>query len=228
MGFCTNCGTKLEDTQRFCTSCGASQVTSEQAAPTAATSDAAAAPGLAPATQVQPAQSAGPKSGGALKIVLIILGVLVLLGLIAGGAIAYIGYRASKSIRVDANGNATVETPWGKVSTGQDNGKIAEQLGVPLYPGAKQLEGSGEVSFGDNLSFGNAEFETSDSLDKVEQFYRKRLPNAKISAVDEEQRAIAATTNKTMVTISLERSGDKTIIRIVKAAASGSGTGSSE
>jgi hypothetical protein len=35
-----------------------------------------------------------------------------------------------------------------------------------------------------------------------------------------------ATTSKSMVTISLERSGDKTIIRIVKAAASN--TGSSE
>jgi hypothetical protein len=183
----------------------------------------------APAAQsheTQPVQPVPPKGGGgALKIILIIVGILVLLGLIAGSVIAYIGYRASRAVRVDANGNTTVETPWGKVSTNNDTEKIARELGVPVYPGAKQLDGSGAVAFGDNLSFGNAEFETGDSLEKVQQFYKQQLPKAIITPVDENQCAIQAVTSKSMVTISLERADDKTIIRMVKAAANAPGAG---
>lgn len=226
MGFCTNCGTKLDDGQRFCTSCGAQQGNSAPVATTAIAPKAAAAPSPAPVAQQQPIQPATTNSGGgALKIILIVVGVLVLLGLIAGGVVAYIGYRASRAIKVDENGKATsIETPWGKVSTKQDVKKAAEQLGVEVYPGATAVEGSGAVSFGDNLSFGNAEFETSDSLDKVEQFYKKQLPKGAFVPVDENQRTMLASTSKSMVTISLERSGDKTIIRIVKASASSNGS----
>lgn len=225
MGFCTNCGTKLDDAQQFCTSCGARQGDSAPVATAPVATSAAAAPSPAPVAQAQPIQPATTNSGGgALKIVLIIVGVLVLLGVIAGGVVAYIGYRASKAIKVDENGKATsIETPWGKVSTNQDVNKAAEQLGVAVYPGATALEGSGAVSFGDNLSFGNAEFETSDSLDKVEQFYKNQFPKGTFIPVDENQRTMMAGTSKAMVTLSLERSGDKTIIRIVKASAADTG-----
>lgn len=170
--------------------------------------------------QVKPIQPVASKSGGgALKIVLIIVAIVVGLGIISAGVAGYLAYRASKAFHVTEDGS-TVTTPWGNVSSNTDAGKVAAELGVEVYPGAKALEGASVASFG-NVSFGSAEFETSDAIDKVEAFYKNRFPKSTMSASTETDRTLMVVTDKGWVTVVLEPLDSGTRIKIAKTAASG-------
>jgi zinc-ribbon domain len=72
--FCNNCGNKLEAGVKFCAQCG--QTTTNAPAPAV--------------QQVAPAPAGG---GGAIKIILIIFGVIGFCMLLAAGSCFYIGYR---------------------------------------------------------------------------------------------------------------------------------------
>ncbi len=77
-----------------------------------------------------------------------------------------------------------IKTPWGSLEAAE----VADlsRLGLPVYPGAKYVKGenSGTV----NLSFGikgkpdirilTGKFRTTDSLEKVSDFYKKNLGKA--------------------------------------------------
>ncbi|HYH00595.1 MAG TPA: zinc ribbon domain-containing protein [Terriglobales bacterium] len=234
MGFCTNCGNKIDDAAQFCTGCGTrtstavSSGTSQQAA-------AAASPAPAPTTPVQtsetkPVQAVQPvssKSGGsAVKIILIVVAILVGLGILSAGIVGYLAYKAKKSFQVSEDG-ATVSTPWGTVTSNNDASKIAQDLGVEVYPGAKALEGASAASFG-NVSFGSADFETSDSIDKVEAFYKSRFPKSTMSASTETDRTLMVVTDKGWVTVVLEQGDGVTKIRIARTAATGEEAPSTE
>jgi len=209
MAFCTSCGTKLVEGTKFCTGCGAPQsVASEPATP--ATVASAAAPAPAAAAPL-PAES----GGGVLKIILILLAVIVGLVIIVGGAATYYITKRVHQIRVEQSGdNATVKTPWGTVSSNADPGKVAEDIGVDVYPGATMLkEGASSVNFG-GMSVATANFESSDSIDQVEKFYKARFPKSNISVADENSRTMVMTTNKGMVTLVLKNEDGKTRIEI--------------
>ena len=54
------------------------------------------------------------KSGGALKIILIVVAVIVVFGILAVGAFSFFAYRIARHSRVhNENGNVRVETPFG-------------------------------------------------------------------------------------------------------------------
>jgi hypothetical protein len=79
--FCPNCGGKLDPGAKFCAQCG--QITGNAPAPAA---QAAAAPAAAP--------SAAPAAGGgAIKIILIVAGVIGFCMLLGLGSCFYVAYR---------------------------------------------------------------------------------------------------------------------------------------
>ncbi len=81
MTFCTNCGSEIPSNGAFCASCGTR------------------APGTAQPPAVQQQLAAAPvKSGGLLKVLLVVFGVLFLIGVLAVAGVVYTGYRIKKSV----------------------------------------------------------------------------------------------------------------------------------
>ena len=178
MAFCTSCGATMEASAGVCPACG---------------KGIGAAPAAAPATKgaAPPAQ----KSGGALKVILLVMGGLLLLfvvviALVAGGA-----YYVAKQSHVEQGpGGAKVQTPFGTVETSNEgSAKIAEQMGIEVYPGAKPLPGAASVTMG-SMHSASAMFESDDPPEKVAEFYRKQFPNATVTTTrDEDEKGSAHT-----------------------------------
>lgn len=201
MAFCNSCGAQLADGTKFCSKCGAAVT---------------GAPGTAQAIAPGPPPSSG--SSSALKIVLVIVGVIVLIGVLGVATIGVIGYRIAKSSRVSQKGdNVKVETPFGNVETSNDPQKTAEQLGIDIYPGAEvDKVGTASVSFG-SLHTVTANFESSDSVEKICDFYRSRFPAATVQSSDQTHCSIVAGNqgNWTSTTISVQSRGDGSKFTIV-------------
>ena len=126
-----------------------------------------------------PVGAPAPKSGSsAVKIILIILGIFVGLGIIVGGIVAYGVYRVAHSIHKDANGNITVTTPKGTITTSSSDTFTAADLGIAIYPGATEGKAGLRMNIA-GRSMVTANFLTPDSQDKVMAFYTEKAgPNA--------------------------------------------------
>ncbi len=120
-----------------------------------------------------------PKSGpSALKVILIVVAILVGLGMIGAGIIAYGVYRLAKTVHNDADGNITVNTPKGTFTANPSDTFTASDLGIAIYPGATQGKGGLRMSIA-GKSMVSANFLTPDSPDKVIAFYKDKAgPNA--------------------------------------------------
>ncbi len=199
MAFCNSCGAQLAEGTKFCAKCGA-------AITGASATQQTVAPGA-------PASTGG---GSALKIVLVIVGVIVLIGVLGVATIGIIGYRIAKSSRVSQRGNnVKVETPFGSMETSTDPHKTAEELGVDIYPGAEvQKEGTASVSLG-SFQTVTAKFESNDSVDKVCDFYRSMIPSATVQSSDRSQCSIIANRGGNSTTITAQSSGDGSSFEIV-------------
>lgn len=168
--FCTKCGAAVSPDAPFCTACGA---------PTGA---AAIQPGAPPAgnytyAAAPAAPVAPPSSGGssALKIILIIVGVFVALGIIAVSIFAFTVWRVSKAIHVEGNGdNMSLHTPGGSISTSTSKTYSASELGADIYPGAQTGHGSMKMDL-PGVKMVTGVFLTSDSKDQVVDFYKGKL-----------------------------------------------------
>ncbi len=208
MAFCTSCGAQIADGAMFCTGCGAAQTQTPQ---TVASSQTAAAAPVAAAT-VQPE----PKQGGsALKVVLIVLAVVFGLIILGIAAAVGVGVYIAKNSKVHQHGkDATISTPFGEVSTTTDPSKVAEQIGVEVYPGATPWgQGASVGTFG-GMSVANAMFESDDSIDQIEQFYTSKYPNSRVNAGGGNNRTMIFDTEQGKVTIVLMQEGSKTKIHI--------------
>ena len=204
MAFCNSCGATLDGGARFCTKCGTTQ-------PGRA---AAATPVFTPA---RPLPAAPQKSGGALKIILIVVAVIVVLGILAVGAISFFAYRIAQRSRVhNENGNVRVETPFGSVNTSTDPDDAARNLGVDLYPGAEVVKGTTSNMTMGNMHTAAADFETSDPVSTVAEFYKSKLPNANVVSSTGDHYAIISTDKKNMLTINIEPKDGKTRIHIAR------------
>ena len=106
-------------------------------------------------------------------------------GLVAGTAI--LGLLTGCRVNVDKGANGEektvqVETPFGGVHVNTDEVSAAD-LGMPVYPGAQAYSKDGKHKSADvHMGFGEwelrvkaASFKTTDSEDKVTDFYRKAL-----------------------------------------------------
>ena len=127
----------------------------------------------------QPVGAPPPKSGSsAVKIILIIVGVIFFLGLIVAGIVGYGIYRVAHSIHKDANGEITINTPKGAISANPDQTFTASDLGIAIYPGATQGKGGLRMTIAGKTMV-SANFLTPDSPAKVMAFYEAQAgPNA--------------------------------------------------
>jgi hypothetical protein len=208
--FCSKCGAELSPGTRFCQGCGAP--TGFAAAPMSAAVPAAAQVPVAPA----PAVTA--PSSGALKIVLIIVGAVVCLGMLSAVAVMFGIWRVSRSVHVDRSGGVTISTPGGKISTGRTStAHLTEsEVGAPIYPGAIAEEGGFKLG-AENGSMATYVFKTSDSVPQVLAFYRDKF-GPKTSVIETPQGGIVTAAKNDnegiMVTIGHDESEDKTSIAI--------------
>src|SRR5579863_7380941 len=123
MAFCNSCGVSVAPGIKFCNKCGAAV-----AAPAAGA--VAAAPAAAPAQ--------GGGGSGVLKVILIVIGIFVILGVLAVSTVAFIGWRVARNLHVRQDrDHVKVETPFGNMETSKNPADAARDLGVEIYPGAQ-------------------------------------------------------------------------------------------
>ena len=203
MAFCNSCGAALNAGTKFCNKCGAAVAASP------------VTPGVtsAPLPPAPPASQGGGSS--ALKIILIIIAIIVGLGILSVGAFSFFVYRVAKSAHVSQNGdNVKIETPFGNISA-NDPDQAIKELGVDVYPGAQvQKQGTASATlFGVHTVTAN--FESSDSVDKVCDFYKTKFPNANIKSSDQNQCSIVAGAQGNSTTVSIQSRGDGCRFQIV-------------
>lgn len=196
MPFCTACGANVEPSAGACPRCGAATgVPQAQAQPSAGT-------------------PAAPAGSSAVKIILIVFGVIILAGVLGAAVIGYIGYRFARDTRVTTGpeGETRVETPFGRVETSRDPEKVAEQLEVEVYPGAEPAEDSGSVSMGDFQATA-ATFTSDDSPEEVAEFYRERYPKATVTT-HEGRHTLVQQSEESVLTIHIEPAGEGSRIHV--------------
>ncbi|HUD98019.1 MAG TPA: hypothetical protein VMR62_00485 [Bryobacteraceae bacterium] len=132
------------------------------------------------------------RRGGALAGILLMV---LMLGVLGIAALVTTGLYFADHVRVterDARGEATLETPFGTVRV-RDNARFdPRHMGVPVYPGAVRDDESRKLAsfrfdFGDihkGFAISTATYRTSDSIDRVTDFYRSELPHWMISQRD--------------------------------------------
>lgn len=201
-GFCTKCGSALPDGSSFCTGCGT---------PVGAT--VAQAPGAA-----QPTPAAPPQGASALKIILIIIGVFVGIGILSGAVILFGVWKVGRSVKVDPRSpdRLSITTPMGNMTMGTQKEVSEAEVGVPLYPNAKREEGTLQLSTSEG-SMATYVFKTSDSPAQVIEFYRGKL-GSQTSFVETPEGGMitSAKDEKEGFMITVGRDGSETSIAIVR------------
>lgn len=210
MAFCTSCGATLEGTGKYCTKCGAPVAGAGSSAPTGGLAAAAVKP-----APVAPVTTAPPSGGGALKAILIVVAIIIGIIVLGGAVIGFGVWRIASRSHVEAGKNgARIETPFGTVESNNDSSAALRKLGIDVYPGARPLPGGAAVSMG-SMSTVTAQFETPDSPDLVEAFYKARFPRSNINVSDENQKTMVfVTPEKGMMNIVIEPQGNMTHITI--------------
>ena len=161
-----------------------------------------------------------PATGGgsAVKIILIVVAVIIFIGILGIASIGFFAYRVAKNAKVHQEGDhVKVETPFGTISA-NDPVQAAKDLGVDIYPGAEiQKNGASSMTFG-SIHTVTAQFESSDPIDKVCDFYKSKFPNAGTTSSDKNHCTIVANDQKNdqknMVTINVEPIGDHSKFQI--------------
>jgi len=209
--FCTKCGASLNAGSQFCTACGAP-------------AGAAAAPSAAPYMPPPGAQPvpASPGSGGssAVKVILIVVGVLVGLCILGACIFAFTIWRVAHAVHVEGHGDkVTLHTPGGTFSANNSTTYSAADLGIDLYPGAEGQHGGSKIET-PNGSVMTGVFRTSDSKDQVVSFYKSKMGSG--ASVYDTSNGALLTVNKgdhesVMVTVNADPSqhDGKTQITIV-------------
>ncbi|MGA8869763.1 MAG: zinc-ribbon domain-containing protein [Candidatus Acidiferrales bacterium] len=202
--FCAKCGAELSAGTKFCTACGA---------PTSPAVQPVTPAGQGPAAVAQ----APAKSSGALKIILIVIGIFVGLGVLTAALVIFGVWRVSKAVHVDRSGSVTISTPEGRISAGQTPAHVTEaEVGAPIYPGAVSAEGG--IKFGAaSGSMATYVFMTSDSVQQVLAFYRGKFgPKATVMETPSGAMVTSAKSDNegTLVTIGHDDSDGKTSIMI--------------
>lgn len=208
MAFCNSCGATLTEGTQFCNKCGA-----------AVSGNPSGMSAAAPRPPQTPLPAPPPSKGGssALKIILIIVGLIVGVCILAMVTCGIVVHRAIKSAKVSQSGdNVKVETPFGSMETTTDPEKTAKDLGIDIYPGAQvQKAGTASVAFGPIRTV-TGNFESSDPVTKVCDFYKSKFPDANISSSDQNQCTIVSGVQGNSTTVSVQTNGDGSRFTIVK------------
>jgi hypothetical protein len=199
MAFCNSCGAQLAPGAQACAKCGIAVTSGTPVVP-----PAAASPAPAPA-----------QKGGALKVILIVGGVVVGIVIICIASLAFIAYRVATHSHITQNGDdVKVETPFGSVETTKDPAVAAKNLGVDIYPGAEvQRNGAASATIG-GVHTVAASFESPDSSDQICKFYESKFPNATVKSSDAYRCSIVSTDQKTVITINVTSHAGNTQFQI--------------
>jgi len=150
-----------------------------------------------------------------LKIVLIVIGVFVLLGVIAAGIVGYGMYKVSKAMHRNANGDISMSTATGTITTGKSANISEADLGTPIYPGASGTDAGSMNMKTPTGSMVTAVFTSSDSSDKIVAFYKEKLGD-QVSIVQTHNGTMLSAGDKdrdsVMVTINPEGNNSKIVI----------------
>ncbi len=206
MAFCNSCGTALAAGAQFCPKCGAA--TGAPATPVAVSSTVAAPLPAAPA----PAQG-----GGALKIILIILAIVIGLIVVAAGSCAYFVHRAIvRSHLNQKNGEVSIDTPFGSLNSTSDPSQAAKDTGVEVYPGATvQKNGAANMNIG-KMHTSTVTYETDDPPATVADFYKSKFPNATMTSGENGRYSLLAGGKDDLTTITIEPRDGKTKIMVAR------------
>jgi hypothetical protein len=175
-----------------------------------------------PSPAPQPVAAPPPKKGSsALKIILIIVGIFVAIGLVGVGLVGYGIYRVAHAVHKDANGQISINTPKGTISANTANNISESDLGIAIYPGAQQAKGGLRMNIA-GKSMVSANFLTSDSKDQVIAFYKEKAgPAAQSIMTDNGAQFILNAGNGDTVTVSIAQiaamNDGKTQITIIRA-----------
>jgi len=211
MAFCNSCGANLTEGTKFCSKCGATFSGNPGGMSTVRPAQTPMAP---------PPPSKGGSS--ALKIVLVIVGSIVLIGVLGMVTCGIVIHRAIKNAKVTQNGDKVkIDSPFGSMDT--DPEQTVKDLDVDIYPGAQvQKAGTASMSFGPIRTVTGI-FDSSDPVGKVCDFYRAKFPNANVSSSDQNQCSIISGGPGNSTTVTVQSSGDGskiTIARVSKKTAS--------
>ena len=106
--------------------------------------------------------------------------------------------------------------PSARVNTTTDPDEAARNLGIDLYPGAEVVKGTtSNMTMGD-MHTAAADFETSDPVSTVGEFYKSKVPNANVVSSTGDHYAIISTDKKNMLTINIEPKNGQTRIHIAR------------
>lgn len=128
-------------------------------------------------TPVPPAPAAAPpptSGSSVLKIVLIIVGIFVAIGIVGAGIIGYGIYRVAHAVHTAANGQVTIGSAGSGFSASTAQPVSESDLGIAIYPGATQGKGSLHMTIA-GKSMVSANYLTSDSKDQVVAFYKDKV-----------------------------------------------------
>jgi hypothetical protein len=224
--YCGKCGAEVPSDKQFCANCG-TPVAAVAAPPAFAPPSYAPVPTSVPPPGYPPQQSypgavapVQAKSGGALKIILIVIAVFVGLGVLGAAAVGFTAWRVMHAFHTTGkNGEVSVDTPAGTYSANPTGSYSASDLGIDIYPGAQSGKGGMRMSL-PTVSMITAVYTTSDSKDQVVNYYKSRL-GSEASVYDNANSAVLSLQKgpkeSVMVTVSQNQSQDegKTRIAIV-------------
>lgn|GEM_PF-1254150 len=177
------------------------------------------APSGTAAAQVVAQPIAAPAKGhSAVRIILIVVAVLVVLGVVAAGAVGYVAWRVSKAVHVGPNGaEISLQTPEGKITANSSDSFTPAELGTDLYPGAISVRGGMKMDMPTG-SMVTAIYATADSSDKVAAFYKEKIGSAATFVQSSDKTVITLGQDKPeslVVTITANSSQDSGKTRIV-------------
>ena len=125
-------------------------------------------------------------------MVLLVVGIFAAFAVLGIASCVLVAWRARNMVRehVRLNGSGSslaINTAQGEIKMGQRTGALpnAQIGGVPPYPGSTPVEGGSELSFGGLGEIAGQQYETSDPVDKVVEFYRARF-TSRLNVVENE------------------------------------------
>jgi len=123
-----------------------------------------------------PAPAPAKSGGGVMKIILIILGIIAFLVLLVVCLLAYACHKVKQSFHVDSKtGETSVSVPGMSMNADAGMKFTSSDLGTDIYPGAEPSK-SGNLRMNiAGSSVVTATFLTTDSKEKVVDFYKDKL-----------------------------------------------------
>lgn len=193
----------MADGSTVCAKCGAKM------APVPTGSSSAAVQGAAPQS-----------SGGALKIILIVLGVIMVLCVAGGiGGMLFLRHFVKSRVHTDRAGNVTSVNLGGtKVETLKDPKLVADKLGVDVYPGAQVVDNQASSVTVGGMTTAHAMFTSNDSVEDVFNFYKQRYPDANVTSEqsEDERTLVQGTEDSELLTVQVRKEDEKTTIHITR------------